>query len=265
MDSFFDLWRKIKPSLHEELGDTAYNVWIETIVPVELNSQDAIFKVPSGIHRDVVDTRFSETIGQQIKELTGLSVTVRFVVEDELSTLVKNDFDVNYEYTFDTFIVGSSNRFAHAAALAVAQNPGGAYNPLFIYGQSGLGKTHLLYAIKAEALKKNPLLNIVYIKGDQFTNELIEAISKGQQVQFRQKYRYVDILLMDDIQFIGGKTSTEEEFFHTFNTLHQEHKQIVLTSDRPPREIKTLEERLRSRFESGLLADVHHQAQGEAV
>ncbi len=161
-----------------------------------------------------------------------------------------------YEYTFDTFIVGSSNRFAHAASVAVAANPGGAYNPLFIYGPSGMGKTHLLFAIQNEVLKKYPDKKVKYIKGDQFTNELIEAIGQGRQNEFHQKYRYIDVLMVDDVQFIGGKDQTQEEFFHTFNTLHQEHKQIVLTSDRPPKEIHTLESRLRSRFEMGLLADI---------
>ncbi len=161
-----------------------------------------------------------------------------------------------YEYTFDTFIVGSSNRFAHAASVAVAENPGGAYNPLFIYGPSGMGKTHLLFAIQNAVLKKYPDKKVKYIKGDQFTNELIEAIGKGKQNEFHQKYRYIDVLMVDDVQFIGGKDQTQEEFFHTFNTLHQEHKQIVLTSDRPPKEIQTLENRLRSRFEMGLLADI---------
>ena len=160
------------------------------------------------------------------------------------------------EYTFDTFIVGSSNRFAHAASVAVADNPGGSYNPLFIYGPSGMGKTHLLFAIQNAVQKKYPDKKVKYIKGDQFTNELIEAIANGRQNEFHQKYSYIDVLMVDDVQFIGGKDQTQEEFFHTFNTLHQEHKQIVLTSDRPPREIQTLENRLRSRFEMGLLADI---------
>lgn len=164
--------------------------------------------------------------------------------------------DSYYEYTFDTFIVGSSNRFAHAASVAVAENPGGSYNPLFIYGPSGMGKTHLLFAIQNAVQKKFPEKTVKYIKGDQFTNELIEAIGKGKQNEFHQKYRYMDVLMVDDVQFIGGKEQTQEEFFHTFNTLHQEHKQIILTSDRPPREIQTLESRLRSRFEMGLLADI---------
>lgn len=174
-------------------------------------------------------------------------------IENKIYSSVDDSY---YEYTFDTFIVGSSNRFAHAASVAVAENPGGAYNPLFIYGPSGMGKTHLLFAIQNSVQKKYPDKKVKYIKGDQFTNELIEAIGKGKQNEFHQKYRYIDVLMVDDVQFIGGKDQTQEEFFHTFNTLHQEHKQIVLTSDRPPREIQTLENRLRSRFEMGLLADI---------
>lgn len=170
-----------------------------------------------------------------------------------ISASVDNSY---YEYTFENFIVGSSNRFAQAASIAVAENPGGAYNPLFIYGPSGMGKTHLLFAIQNAVLKKYPDKKVKYIKGDQFTNELIEAIGKGKQNEFHQKYRYIDVLMVDDVQFIGGKDQTQEEFFHTFNTLHQEKKQIILTSDRPPKEIQTLENRLRSRFEMGLLADI---------
>ncbi|MEG1943112.1 MAG: chromosomal replication initiator protein DnaA, partial [Angelakisella sp.] len=161
-----------------------------------------------------------------------------------------------YEYTFDTFIVGSSNKFAHAASWAVASNPAKAYNPLFIYGDSGLGKTHLVCAICEEVKKNNPTFNILYVKGEEFTNELINAISHHETNTFHEKYRAADMLAVDDIQFIGGKESTQEEFFHTFNTLFHGGKQIVLTSDRPPKEIKTLEDRLRTRFEWGLLADI---------
>jgi chromosomal replication initiator protein len=164
--------------------------------------------------------------------------------------------DSEYEFSFDTYIVGSSNKFAHAAALAVAANPAGAYNPLFIYGHSGLGKTHLLYAISNDIKKSKPDLQTLYIKGDDFTNELIDSIRKNTTIDFHQKYREVDLLLVDDIQFIAGKDSTQEEFFHTFNTLYESRKQIVLTSDRPPKEIQTLEDRLRTRFEWGLIADI---------
>ena len=167
-----------------------------------------------------------------------------------------NEDTVYANYTFERFIVGNSNKFAHAAAYAVAQNPASAYNPLFIYGQSGLGKTHLLYAIAGYIARTRPAYRIVYVKGDDFTNELIAAIQRSDVAAFREKYRMADLLLVDDIQFIAGKISTQEEFFHTFNTLHESGKQIVLTSDRPPKEILTLEDRLQSRFEWGLLADI---------
>ena len=163
---------------------------------------------------------------------------------------------VNFEYTFDNFIVGSSNKFAHAACIAVADKPAQDYNPLFIYGPSGLGKTHLLYAVTNEIKRKNPNANIIYIKGEDFTNQLIDSISKKSVAKFRDKYRTCDVLLIDDIQFIAGKMSTQEEFFHTFNALHEDGKQIILASDRPPKDIETLEERIRTRFEWGLIADI---------
>ena len=163
----------------------------------------------------------------------------------------------NSEYTFDNFIVGESNKFAHAAALAVANNPASTYNPLLFYGPPGLGKTHLMYAIINKLFERSPDLNAIYINGEDFTNQLIEAISRQKNVEFREKYRKADVLLIDDIQFIAGKESTQEEFFHTFNTLYQDHKQIILTSDRPPKDMVTLEARIRSRLEQGLMADIH--------
>ncbi len=163
---------------------------------------------------------------------------------------------VNFEYTFDNFIVGNSNKFAHAACVAVAENPAQNYNPLFIHGPSGLGKTHLLYAITNEIKRKNPAANIIYIKCEDFTNQMIESLAKSAMPQFRDKYRTCDVLLIDDIQFLAGKVSTQEEFFHTFNALHEDGKQIILTSDRPPKDIKPLEDRLKTRFEWGLIADV---------
>lgn len=168
----------------------------------------------------------------------------------------ETSFMFNPQFTFDRFVVGSSNRFAHAAAVAVSNNPAEAYNPLFIYGQSGLGKTHLLYAIAGEIHRQHPDYKIVYIKGDQFTNELIDAVQEGKNVEFRNKYRNADLFLVDDIQFIAGKQSTQEEFFHTFNSLYEAKKQIVLTSDRPPNEMQRLEDRLKTRFEWGLIADI---------
>jgi len=165
--------------------------------------------------------------------------------------------DFNPQFTFDNFVVGPSNRFAHSAAIAVSKTPGQVYNPLFIYGPPGVGKTHLLYAIANGIRKENPEANIVYIKGDQFTNELIDAIKNGKNIEFRSKYREADLFLVDDIQFIAGKEATQEEFFHTFNKLYEDHRQIVLTSDRKPDDMLTLEERLRSRFLWGLIADIN--------
>jgi len=266
MDSIFDLWRQILPLLHDELGETVYNVWIKPIVPVEMSANELLLKVPSPMHRDIISGKFTKNIKTCMRNLIGIDISVKLITEAELKNMaaVPPEFTDSgtgtggsgYEYTFDTFIVGTSNHFAHAAAQAVSENPGGAYNPLFIWGPPGLGKTHLLFAIREHLLRRDPTLKIIYIKGDQFTNELIESIGDAQMAAFRQKYRYVDVMLMDDIQFIAGKESTQEEFFHTFNALFQEHKQIVLTSDRPPKEIQLLEERLRSRFESGLIADI---------
>ena len=287
------LWKNVCDKLRQQVNDVLFNVWIEPLVPHDLvNGNEMIIIAPSQFHKDVIiDQHIGEKIERSIFNTIGFEVKLRILVkgedlpeevqpqQNEISwhdavdqygaatpqqltdknipgQVLSSSDESFYEYTFDTFIVGSSNKFAHAASVAVADNPGGAYNPLFIYGQSGMGKTHLLFAIKNAIQKKFPEKTIKYIKGDQFTNELIEAIGQGRQNEFHQKYRYVDVLMVDDVQFIGGKEQTQEEFFHTFNTLHQEHKQIVLTSDRPPREIQTLESRLRSRFEMGLLADI---------
>lgn len=286
------LWKNVCDKLRLQVNDVLFNVWIEPLVPHDLvNGKEMIIIAPSQFHKDVIiDQHIGEKIERCIFNTIGFEVTLRILVKgedipediqpqrgeiswhDEVEhygnsktpaaqnakpgQVTSSSDESFYEYTFDTFIVGSSNKFAHAASVAVADNPGGAYNPLFIYGQSGMGKTHLLFAIKNAIQNKFPEKTIKYIKGDQFTNELIEAIGQGKQNEFHQKYRYVDVLMVDDVQFIGGKEQTQEEFFHTFNTLHQEHKQIVLTSDRPPREIQTLESRLRSRFEMGLLADI---------
>jgi len=260
MDSIYDLWRHITPILHEEVGDTAYNVWIKPLQPMEMTSREFIIKVPSSMHRDIVAGRFvKDHIKPRVSELLGIEMDIKLVLENEIErrTALAVDFmDPTFEYDFENFIVGQNNRFAHAAAMAVAQNPGGTYNPLFIYGSCGIGKTHLLFAIRDYILRSNPTAKIIYIKGDQFTNELIESISQSKMMEFRSKYRDADVFLMDDVQFISGKESTQEEFFHTYETLHQAHKQIVLTSDRLPKEILTLEDRLRSRFENGLIADI---------
>ncbi len=259
MDSIHDLWVKINDILQMNIAEVTYEVWIKPLSAVEIRSGEFVILAPNNFIRTTVVDMFIPQIEDAVRNVTGLPLIAKIQIPSELSnanenkTAKKNDAD---EYTFSNFIVGSSNQFAFAAASAVAQHPGNAYNPLFIYGNSGLGKTHLLFAIKNEILKKNPGANIVYIKGDQFTIELIDSLKNKSMSEFRAKYRWVDVLLVDDVQFIGGKDSTQEEFFHTFNALYQERNQIVLTSDRPPKEIASLDERLRTRFENGLLADI---------
>lgn len=262
MDSFNEAWKIICDYCKERITDVAYTTWISKIEPVGLDFAEgkATLMVPGDFHRQTLVRGYMKLLNDAFASVFGDGIKICFTVPEEINSMEQeiNDIitDEDYEFTFDTFIVGSSNKFAHAASLSVAANPGKSYNPLFIYGNSGLGKTHLLYAIKNEIIKNSPEKIIVYVKGDDFTNEMIEAIRLNTTSEFRQKYRKSDVLLVDDIQFIGGKESTQEEFFHTFNTLYEANRQIVLTSDRPPRDIKTLEERLRSRFEWGLIADI---------
>ena len=262
MDSFKEAWGIICEYCRQNLTEVAYKTWISKIEPVRLDFSEgkAILMVPAEFHRQTLTRGYMQILNDAFASVFGEGIQICFTVPDEIVTREpeQNDIsvDADYEFTFSSFIVGSSNKFAHAASLAVATNPGGSYNPLFIYGNSGLGKTHLLYAIRNEIHRTNPEKIIQYVKGDDFTNELIEAIRLNSASDFRNKYRKSDVLLVDDIQFIGGKESTQEEFFHTFNSLYEAKSQIVLTSDRPPKEIKTLEDRLKSRFESGLIADI---------
>ena len=262
MDSFNEAWTLVCDYCKQNVTEVAYKSWLQNIEPLKLDLEEGkvLLMVRSDFQRNIVMTVYMKLLKEAMKNIFGTELDIVIIVPEEISkephNTAKTTTDEDYEFTFDTFIVGSSNKFAHAASLAVATNPGKAYNPLFIYGNSGLGKTHLLYAIRNEIHKNNPEKNIVYVKGEDFTNELIEAIMTKSNIEFRQKYRKSDVLLVDDIQFIGGKDSTQEEFFHTFNTLYEIKSQIVLTSDRPPKEIQTLEDRLRSRFESGLIADI---------
>ena len=267
MGSFDEAWQVICEYFQKEkkITDVAYKTWISRIEPknIDFEKGEITLLVPNDFHRQTLMRCYIPMLEDAYQAVFGTTFDTLFIVPDEIEQKAPEKFlsneqsaDAGYEFTFDTFIVGQSNKFAHAACLAVAQNPSHAYNPLFLYGNSGLGKTHLLYAIGNDIKNNYPDKNIIYIKGDDFTNELIEAIGKATTAEFRQKYRQADVLLVDDVQFIGGKERTQEEFFHTFNTLFEAKKQIVLTSDRPPKEIKTLEDRLRSRFESGLLADI---------
>ncbi len=263
MNSFDEAWSLICDFCKTRITDVAYKTWISRIEPVKLDFDEgkAVLMVPNEFHRQTLNRCYLPLLNKAFSDIFGSGIDICFMIPDEVESSGKKSdqnlaIDSEYEFTFDTYIVGSSNKFAHAAALAVASNPAGAYNPLFIYGNSGLGKTHLLYAICSDIKKTDPKKVCLYIKGDDFTNELIDSIRKNTTSEFHQKYRQADVLLVDDIQFIAGKDSTQEEFFHTFNSLYEAKKQIVLTSDRPPKEIQTLEDRLRTRFEWGLIADI---------
>lgn len=263
MNSFNEAWELICEFCKTKITDVAYKTWINRIQPIELDFDGgkAVLMAPNEFHRQTLNKCYIKLLNSAFSEIFGTGIDICFTIPDETKDSNRKNnqnlaIDSEYEFTFDTYIVGSSNKFAHAAALAVASNPAGAYNPLFIYGNSGLGKTHLLYAIANDVKRTNPMKNCLYIKGDDFTNELIDSIRNNAMTEFHQKYRKTDVLLVDDIQFIAGKDSTQEEFFHTFNTLYEAKKQIVLTSDRPPKEIQTLEDRLRTRFEWGLIADI---------
>ena len=260
MESFTEAWNLICDFCKNRITEVAFTTWISRIEPVTLDFTQgtAILKVPNDFHRQTLERCYTSLLTEALDEVFGPGLKVKFVIPEDLGQQKEERFqsDTDYDYTFDTFIVGPSNKFAHAASIAVATKPASLYNPLFIYGNSGLGKTHLLYAICNEISFRHPQMNILYIKGDEFTNEMIEAIRHGTTQEFRQRYRKADILLVDDIQFIAGKESTQEEFFHTFNSLYESKRQIVLTSDRPAKDIATLEERLLTRFEWGLTADI---------
>lgn len=262
MESFTEVWNLVCGYCKSKITEIAYSTWISRIEPMNLDFSEgvAVLKVPNELHRQTILHYYRDLLEDAFKQIFSQEIQIRLCLPDELDKGGKKEEpqknDDNYEFTFDTYIVGPSNKFAHAASMAVASKPASLYNPLFIYGNSGLGKTHLLYAIRNEISRTYPQMNIVYIKGDEFTNELIEAIRRGTTGEFHQRYRKADVFLVDDIQFIAGKDSTQEEFFHTFNTLYEAKKQIVLTSDRPPKDIATLEERLLTRFEWGLTADI---------
>ena len=261
MNSLNDIWDKIIEILSHQLTATAINTWFSDCTPVDIEDSRLVLHTTSDFKRDIINSRFGETIKAALSDLFSCDFDLLILSGDEISDFaIKKKVDSSLPemagYTFDRFIVGNSNKFAHAAAIAVAENPGKTYNPLFIYGNSGLGKTHLLLAIGQQIHEHSPEKSIAYIKGDEFTNQLVKSIKDGTAEEFRQKYRNVDLFLVDDIQFIAGKQQTQNEFFHTFNNIFEAGHQIVITSDRPPLEMSILDDRLRTRFEGGLMADI---------
>jgi len=268
-----NLWDKTLDIIKSELSEVSFNTWIKSCEPISISSDTLKISVPNSFTQDILDKRYKDLVVNSIKAVCSKQYKIEFIIMSDSydneenkrnpnqrqKAIVVNDemsSTLNPKYTFKSFVIGNSNRFAHAASLAVAESPAKAYNPLFIYGGVGLGKTHLMHAIGHYILENNPNAKVVYVSSEKFTNELINAIKDDKNEEFRNKYRNVDILLIDDIQFIAGKERTQEEFFHTFNELHDANKQIILSSDRPPKEIPTLEDRLRSRFEWGLIADI---------
>ena len=260
MDYFEQAWEIVCGYCKSQITDVAYKTWFSRLKPVSLDFDQgtAVIEAPNDFHKQTLLRCYSDLLQRALKNVFGENIGFQITVTEEKEILPGENApqDDGYELTFETFVVGPSNRFAHAACQAVASKPAILYNPLFIYGNSGLGKTHLLSAVSKEFKNNFPNRSVVYVKSEDFTNEVIDAIAKGTTQALRAKYRSADLLLVDDIQFIGGKVSTQEEFFHTFNTLYEAKKQIVLTSDRPPRDIATLEDRMKNRFEWGLTADV---------
>jgi len=258
------VWQETLRRIEGRLSKPTYELYLKNMLPVALRGDTFVFTVPSRHAKEWIESRHAGLIHSALQEVLARAVSIQLTVAEEASPTptpaapvrAPEGLPLSPKYTFDTFVIGSGNRFAHAAAMAVAEAPARAYNPLFIYGGVGLGKTHLLQAIGHHVVHSQHLHRAAYISSEKFTNELINAIRDDRTLEFRTKYRSVDVLLIDDIQFLAGKERTQEEFFHTFNTLHEASRQIIITSDRPPKEIPTLEDRLRSRFEWGLIADI---------
>ncbi|GAA3642206.1 chromosomal replication initiator protein DnaA [Asaccharospora irregularis] len=260
------LWDKTLQLIKGELSAPSFKAFFRQIVPLKIYSNDLFLLVPNEFTKGILEDRYLTLIENSINQLSLKKYNIKFVLDEkEVASLgednpvikMKRNYpNLNPKYTFDTFVIGNSNRFAHAACVAVAESPARTYNPLFLYGGVGLGKTHLMHAIGHHIMSQKKDAKVVYVSSEKFTNELINSIKDDRNEEFRNKYRNVDILLIDDIQFIAGKEHTQEEFFHTFNSLYEANKQIIISSDRPPKEIPTLEDRLRSRFEMGLITDI---------
>ena len=262
-----ELLTKAKELLKDEMTKISYETWIKNLEIQSFDNDIVVLVASSGFQKESIQSRYYDLLTNTFNFITNKECQINIISKDEMQEKeainLPNDVGYGYsnstlnpKYTFDTFVVGNNNRFAHAAALAVAEAPATSYNPLFIYGGVGLGKTHLMHAIGNAILRKNKKANILYVTSEKFTNQLINSIKDNTSAQFRDKYRNIDVLLIDDIQFIAGKERCQEEFFHTFNTLHESGKQIILSSDRPPKDIQLLEDRLKSRFEWGLIADI---------
>lgn len=257
-------WQDACRLIAAEISELSYKTWIASLEPIDVSGNKLLLKTPAVIYRSNV-SKYMGLVQNAVQQSFGQALDIELLLPEEVTqpaaqaeqAAPKNDSTpLIPRFRFENFVIGNSNRFAHAAALAVAESPAEAYNPLFIYGGVGLGKTHLMHAIGHYLTDHNPSLNLLYISSENFTNQLISAIQNKRNNEFRNLFRTADVLLVDDIQFIAGRDSTQEEFFHTFNTLHQHNKQIVISSDKPPKDIPTLEERLRSRFEWGLIVDV---------
>ena len=261
INSLNDVWNEVIKALSKEMTPTAVATWFSECQPIDIDGSCLMVRIPSDFKRNIIYSRFGGTIRDVLSDLFSADFDFQLLLPEEadIYSETKKENDPLPEmagYTFDRFIVGSSNKFAHAAALAVAEKPGESYNPLFIYGNSGLGKTHLLLAIGQYIREHHPEKKIEYVKGDDFTNQMVKSLKEGTAEEFRMRYRNVDLFLVDDIQFIAGKQSTQNEFFHTFNNIYEAGHQIVITSDRPPMEMALLDDRLRTRFEGGLMADI---------
>ncbi len=263
-----DIWNNVLELVKEDVNVVSFNTWFKPLKIISIDNNTVYLEAPEDFFRKMLKQRYNNLLKNAFEHLLQNQIELVFTIPGEniFSTTKKpknqknetyeNRSKLNPKYKFDNFIIGNSNRFAHAACLAVAEAPATAYNPLFIYGGVGLGKTHLMHAIGHYILDNNPSASVLYVTSETFTNDLINSIKNGTNDKFRNKYRKIDVLLVDDIQFIAGKESTQEEFFHTFNTLHESNKQIIISSDSPPKEIPTLEDRLRSRFEWGLITDI---------